>query len=284
MMRRLTGLAVLAFAGLARAQAPLAGDWTEADFLGVYRVSDECQYLNFTTRKISFAPLPGGGLGGSFATYDQSLWVVNEKAACKFPTKTMIDAVALRIRLWPFALKTTNDGWTLGTGPADCAGDSCDDAFVGSFETALQLKDGILYDLGDGTPQARRAFRRADAARERAEEAERAVQALLRRRDTGDCNGYFLESLSRDSTLRGKQADFCMLYAQWLQTEKSPILRMKVINRIALSRSVSADGPVQVDDVLLTGFAEYQDGSMVPRDVILRHDPEGWRILTTMGR
>jgi hypothetical protein len=285
MMRRLIGVLLLALAGLAGAQTPLTGDWVESDFVGVNRVSDECQFLNFATRTISFAPLPGGALGGSFATYEQSVWIVNAKVACKFPTKTMIDVVAQRTRVWPFALKKSGDGgWTLGSGPADCVGDSCDQAFVASFETTLQLKDDILYDLGDGTAQARMAFRRVDVARERAEEAEKAVQALLRRRDSGDCNGYFLESLSRDSSLRARQADFCMLDAQWLQTEKSPILHMKVISRIALSRSVSAGGPVQVDDVLLTGFAEYQDGSVLPRDVILRRDPAGWRVLMTLGR
>lgn len=276
-----------ALAGVTRAgaQSPLVGDWLESDFVGMNRVSDQCQFLNFATRTISIVANPSGELGGTFATYEQSVWIVNAGAECKFPTKTMIDAVAQRTRVWSFALKKTGDAqWTLGSGSGDCIGDSCDQAFVGTFETTLRLKDGLLQDLGDGTPKTRTLFRRAEVARARAEEAANAVQALLHRRDSGDCNGYFADSLSVDSTLHARQADYCMLDAQWLQSEQSPISRLKVINRIALSRTDSAKGPVDVDDVLLTGFAQYQDGSMLPRHVILRHDAAGWRVLMTMGR
>lgn len=280
-------LALAIWPSLSWSNQDIIGEWTASDFVAFNVINEKCSTLTFITRKLDIRRQPDGTLFGSMSMYEQTLWVVKNDPSCRFPVTTISDALFQRARLWPFNLVVTETArWKLGTGSAQCTGDACDQPGQnGPFTTEIQLGGEVLTDGGSGiTGGGYIKYKRSSAQLQRADQAAASLADLLKPLDRGDCNGFFSDSLAEASDLRPHQTDFCKLITQLMQVEPAPIARTAISAKVPLDRVLRATQPLEVEDVLVTGFVEYQDGKSLPREVVLRKEKGRWKVLAIYGR
>lgn len=281
----IAGLAAALGLGQAHAE-DIAGDWLQADFVSVENITPECTALTSMRRTIRVERAPDGNLLGVYATDEESLWVQKASSSCKFSVPTMSPDIFQRSRTWSFLLAPRDaTGWRLGSNSAKCQGDACDEPRIGEpFESRLSMQGDRLIDAGKGVRGGALKFQRAAPWRQRADDAAAAWPALMKPLDRGDCNGFFRESLSADSPLQKAHDDYCAVIAQRLQSEPQPIVSLSIGGKTPIDRRWVPDGTVEVEEVLLAGFAIYQDGSTLPRQAILRREGGQWKVVALFGR
>lgn len=283
-----TLIAVLvASIGLGQAHAQdITGDWQQADFVSVDKVTPECVTLTTMTRTIWVDRAPDGHLTGAYSTCEEVLWVQKGSPSCKFSVASMSPDIFQRARTWSFLLAPQDaTGWRLGSGSAICQGDACGQPGIDEpFASRLSLQGDRLVDTGVGVRGGAMKFQRAAQWLQRADDAAAAWPALMKPLDRGDCNGFFQASLSADSPLQKAHDDYCEVIAQRLQSEHQPIVSLSVGVKTPIDRRWVPDGAVEVKDVLLAGFAIFQDGSTLPRQAILRREQGQWKVVDLFGR
>ena len=281
----IAGLAALFALGRASAE-DITGHWLQADFVSVEAIMPECVSLTAMSRTIRVERAQDGSLSGVYATDEQSIWVHNKSSSCKFSVATMSPVVFQRSCIWQFLLAPRDvTGWRMGSNSAKCQGDAYDEPGIGEpFESRLSLQGDRLVDAGKGVRGGALKFQRAVPWRQRADEAAAAWPALMKPLDRGDCNGFFQASLSANSPLQKAHEDYCVLNVQRLQSEPQPIVSLSIGLKIPIDRRWVPDGAVEVEDVLLAGFAIFQDGSTLPRQAILRREQGQWKVVALFGR
>lgn len=269
----------------AAAPSSLEGEWQQMDFLGVNQESPACVRATYKMRKIAIQRSPDQSLGGVYITYEQSFWTQHGQPNCAFSPPTMSNALAQRTRLWPFRLTSEGNGrWHLRADVANCTGDYCNEPNIkAAFETTLELNGDTLIDDG-GDTQGGLRFRTATKARALGASALSALDSLMKMFDSGECNAFVAHSVTRDSPLREHQGDFCKI-AQRLHSLEPPVSGSAIINSLPMDRTTSPGGYFQnVQDVLLNGSVSFQDGTTLPRAVVLRQENGVWKVYALLAQ
>lgn len=268
----------------------VAGQWQQSDLIGYGQSKDACVWVSYVTRKFSIDVEPNGTLSGVYSNYEQAVWTLRSDASCTFGRPTMSNALFQRARLWPVRLSKVGERrWKVIATPANCTGDWCEDRDVWkqSFETEIKLEGSALVDSGAEFAGVKRElrYRPAREAVALANGAAAASSGLLQPLDSGECNVFFAQSLHPQSPLQGHLNDFCTMARQIRSMQQSSISGATVVNAVAIDRLVRPEGPIDnLDDVLVIGSVDFQDGSKAPRVLALRRHQGAWKLFAQFAQ
>jgi hypothetical protein len=269
------------------AQSNAIGRWQQTDFLGISVLSEQCVYASYVTRKLLLDAPPQGVVSGIYTTYEQRFWVSNVNNKCALPDKRTGDAIFQRVRIFPVAITREGGGALHLDGEFQrCDGDFCDDPnlFRSAFSTRIKIQGDTLVDEAKDINQKMPiVYRKEAAANDVAQDAADTVDVLMEPLDKGECNRYVVTSLMSTNQLRQHQSEYCGVMRKAMVLEPK-VLRTEIMSKVVLDRVVSKDQIRSVDEVLISSFVVFQDGTTLPRLLILRKEGGGWKVALHMGR